>query len=73
METKTKEQAGNDLLDSINAYIMAVIAEREREMKSLKRDKMEKYVEEHKNNPIHIPEDARGPYAQCLKKELGIQ
>lgn len=36
METKTKEQAGIDLLAAIDTYIMATIAEREKEIKSLK-------------------------------------
>ena len=48
METKTKDQAGIDLLDAIDTYIMAAIAEREKGIKSLKREKMEKYIEEHK-------------------------
>ena len=72
METKTKEKAGIDLLAAIDTYIMATIAEREKEIKSLKRERMEKYVEEHKNDSIHIPGDARGPYAQCLRENLNL-
>ena len=72
METKTKDQVGIDLLDAIDAYIMAAIAEREKGIKSLKREKMEKYIEEHKNDSIHIPDDARGPYAQCLRENLNL-
>lgn len=72
METKTKEQAGIDLLAAIDTYIMATIAEMEKEIKSLKRERMEKYVEEHKNDSIHIPGDARGPYAQCLRENLNL-
>lgn len=70
METKTKIQARADLLDAIDAYINTVIVEREKEIKSLRQERIVQSIERHRNDGLHIPDDARGPYAQCLRESL---
>ena len=72
MTHKTKEQAGIELLAAIDAYVDAVMAERDNELHDRREERFLKYIEEHKNDTIHIPEDARGPYAQVLREEYGI-
>lgn len=72
METK-KAQAGRELLAALDAYIDAVMAERGEEKRRNRETQVLKYIEEHKNDAIHIPKEARGPYAQALREELGIQ
>lgn len=72
MAYKTKEQAGTELLAAIDAYIDAALAERNEEIRSRRKARFLEYVEEHKNDTIHIPDDARGPYAQSLREEGGI-
>lgn len=72
MTYKTKEQAGAELLAAIDAYMDAVMAERNKEIRSKKEDRRLKYIEEHKNDTIRVPDDAKGPYAQCLREEFGI-
>jgi hypothetical protein len=73
METKTKAQVGRELLAALDAYIDTVMAEREEEKRRNRETQVLKYIEEHKNDAIHIPKEARGPYAQALREELGIQ
>jgi len=72
MAYKTKEQAGTELLAAIDTYIDAVMAEQNEEIRSKRNARFLKYVEEQKNDTIHIPDDARGPYAQSLREEVGI-
>ena len=72
MAYKTKEQAGVELLAAIDAYVDAAITERNKEIRSKREERFHKYIEDHKNDVIHIPDDARGPYAQFLREELGI-
>ncbi len=72
MAYKTKEQAGTELLAAIDAYIDAAMAERNEAIRSKRTARFLKYVEEHKNDTIHIPDDARGPYAQSLREESGV-
>ena len=72
METKTKAQAGRELLAALDAYMDAVMAERGEEKRRNRETQVLKYIEEHKNGTIHIPEEARGPYAQALREELGM-
>lgn len=72
MAYKTKEQAGAELLAAIDAYLEAALEERNKEIRSKREEYFVKYIEEHKNDTIHIPDDARGPYAQSLREELGI-
>ena len=73
IETKTKAQVGRELLAALDAYIDTVMAEREEEKRRNRETQVLKYIEEHKNDAIHIPKEARGPYAQALREELGIQ
>lgn len=70
MGNKSKEQAGAELLEAIDAYIDAVMTERSVEIRQKRIEQNLKYVEEHKNEPFHIPEDSRGPYAQSLRKSM---
>lgn len=72
MAYKTKEQAGAELLAAIDAYVDAVMAERNKEIRSKREERFLEYIEEHKNDTIHIPDDARGPYAQFLRETPGI-
>lgn len=72
MVYKTKEQAGAELLAAIDAYMDAAMAERNKEICSKRERQFLEYIKEHKNNTIHIPDDARGPFAQSLREELGI-
>ncbi len=72
MAYKTKEQAGTELLAAIDTYIDAVMAEQNEEIRSKRNARFLKYVEEQKNDTIHIPEDARGPYAQFLREKVGV-
>ena len=72
MTHKTKEQAGIELLAAIDAYVDAVMAERDKELHDRREERFLKYKKKKKNDTIHIPEDARGPYAQVLREEYGI-
>ncbi len=72
MVYKTKEQAGTELLAAIDTCIDAVMVERNEEIRSKRNARFLKYVEEQKNDTIHIPEDARGPYAQFLREKVGV-
>lgn len=72
MVYKTKEQAGAELLAAIDAYVDAALAERNKEIRSKRERQFLEYIEEHKNDTIHIPDDARGPFAQSLREKLGI-
>lgn len=72
MVFKTKEQAGAELLAAIDAYVDAAMAERNKEIRSKIEEQFLRYMEKHKNDTIHIPDDARGPFAQCIREETGI-
>lgn len=72
MVYKIKEQAGTELLAAIDTCIDAVMVERNEEIRSKRNARFLKYVEEQKNDTIHIPEDARGPYAQFLREKVGV-
>lgn len=72
METKTKEQAGAELLAAIDGYMAAVWAEHVKEEKARHKKHLLEIIEEHKNNPFQIPDDAQGPYAQHLREVQGI-
>lgn len=72
MTHKTKEQAGIELLAAIDAYVDAVMAERDKEIRSKREEQFLNYMEKHKNDTIRIPNDARGPFAQCIREETGI-
>ena len=72
MVYKTKEQVGTELLAAIDTCIDAVMVERNEEIRSKRNARFLKYVEEQKNDTIHIPEDARGPYAQFLREKVGV-
>ena len=71
MAYKTKEQAGKELLSAIDAYIEAAMAEEQKRKRTLREEKLCRCIEDHKSNPIRIPEGAHGAYAKCLLEELG--
>lgn len=72
MVYKTKEQAGAELLAAIDAYADAAMAERNKEIRSKREKQFLEYIEKHKNDTIHIHDDAWGPFAKSLREELGI-
>ncbi|MCI8507707.1 MAG: hypothetical protein HFJ06_03940 [Lachnospiraceae bacterium] len=69
METKTKEQAGADLLAAIDAYITAVIHKQVKEKQLVKNQQICKYSDEFRKMLSRPPAGKPGIYEQYLRQE----